>query len=240
MNDFLVYRYVDVEQQSVLYVGMGRGDRPSAHWKKRASNPLFGNVLARMRAEGRVPLIEIVQDGLTAEQAAFREQALIAFYGRRCDSSGPLCNISLGGLSPIYGVVPTEAQKAARNANFEVARTNPEVQAKRIAAVRAGKRTAEARRKTSFSVKAAQTEEVLLKIGAGTKARMADPVFRAKVLASAHTPAASAKRQKSLAAFANSDHGRQLRREAALARWNKVKAANDEQTFQGAAHASVR
>jgi len=108
---FYVYLYQDPRclPPKPIYVGKGHGDRAFAHlsW---THNPWLRRKIRRIREAGLEPLIEIVQDNLTSEEALQEEQTLIAEIGRADLGAGPLCNFTDGGEGTT-GWVPSEATR---------------------------------------------------------------------------------------------------------------------------------
>lgn len=225
---YLVYRYIDPRQGNVVYVGMGLPGRPDRHWKARAPNPMFQNLLNALRRQGLAPRIEIVSRELTQHAAFMLERALIHFYGRRSEGRGTLCNISEGGPLPGAGVSLSEEQILRRNASIKAALARPEVKARHSAAVGAARRTEQARKRTS-EVSLNMSAETRAAIGADASRRMnAGDGFREKVLASLQTAEARAKRKDSLKKFSNTEAGRELRRQAAQSRWAAYRSKTEQ------------
>lgn len=98
---FYVYVYKDPRpsnNQRVVYVGKGTGDRAWQHWRKAVHrNKGFGNFLALLRRDKLEPIIEIVQDSLSEAEAFVEEMRLIELYGRRDLKTGYLFNLTAGG-----------------------------------------------------------------------------------------------------------------------------------------------
>ena len=82
-----------------FYVGKGTGNRAEKHVKylDERDCSLKANVIRKILAEGKVPEIRKVMHTENKDEAYEEEKRLIAFYGRRCDSSGILANIMPGG-----------------------------------------------------------------------------------------------------------------------------------------------
>lgn len=92
---FYVYEYRDPLTGVPFYVGKGIGDR----WKQhlyRTHNVIMRSKLKRMKETGLEPTITKVFEGLTEQDALYRESELIHKYGRIIEG-GSLCNLSLGG-----------------------------------------------------------------------------------------------------------------------------------------------
>lgn len=105
MSKHFVYIYYD--HDTPFYVGMGFGIRHTDHiryaqraidtnaQRNRLSHKL--NKIIKIMSEGRMPRIELVDQGLTVDQARDRERELIAQYGRADLGLGPLTNLTNGG-----------------------------------------------------------------------------------------------------------------------------------------------
>jgi hypothetical protein len=94
---YYVYLYRDPDGVP-MYVGKGFGTRSHDHLKKsRRGKTAFHDALSLLEAEDKSATIEIVQDGLTDEQAFALERELIKSIGRRCVGTGTLYNHAKGG-----------------------------------------------------------------------------------------------------------------------------------------------
>lgn len=82
-----------------FYVGKGTGNRAEKHLKylDDADSSLKANIIRKILSEGKVPEIRKVLYTEDKDVAYEEEKRLIAFYGRRCDSTGILANIMPGG-----------------------------------------------------------------------------------------------------------------------------------------------
>lgn len=82
-----------------FYVGKGTGNRAEKHLKylDDADSSLKANIIRKILSEGKVPEIRKVMYTEDKDVAYEEEKRLIAFYGRRCDSTGILANIMPGG-----------------------------------------------------------------------------------------------------------------------------------------------
>jgi len=110
-QQFYVYLYCDPRctPPEPMYVGKGHGERAFAHlsW---THNPWLRRKIQRIREAGLEPLIEIVKENLTSEEALLEEQKLIARIGRADLAEGPLCNFTDGGEGTT-GWVPSECTR---------------------------------------------------------------------------------------------------------------------------------
>lgn len=102
-NIYYVYAYLREEDGTPFYIGMGKGDRQFDHLKeaKKDLNPKTGqhklNTIRKLLQEGKEPLIKIIQNNLSRNQAAELEIELISTYGRRDLGTGILTNQTDGG-----------------------------------------------------------------------------------------------------------------------------------------------
>lgn len=107
---FYVYVYKDPRPsmlQQVVYVGKGTGRRAFAHWGSRVlKNKGFGHFLATLRQKDLEPIIQIVKELESEEEAFLEEIRLISLYGRRDLKTGTLFNLTVGGEG-ISGTVRT-------------------------------------------------------------------------------------------------------------------------------------
>ena len=108
---FYVYVYKDPRPsmfQQVVYVGKGTGRRAWAHWGSRVlKNKGFGHFLATLRQKDLAPIIEVVKEFESEDEAFLEEIRLISLYGRRDIKTGTLFNLTVGGEG-ISGTVRTE------------------------------------------------------------------------------------------------------------------------------------
>ncbi len=104
-NSFYVYVYRD-SAGNPFYVGKGHGNRCRHHLhrcnnsKRHPYQTMFYRKLRKMARLGEKPIIEIILDNLTEENALHWEKHYIALWGRRDIKTGRLCNHSDGGEGP--------------------------------------------------------------------------------------------------------------------------------------------
>lgn len=102
-----VYQYIDSTTGLPFYIGKGTGSRKDFHLAE-AQRALLGSTRGRrsycvskiivLLNNGLSPVIEIVQDGLSDDEAFRLEESLIAKYGRKgLDTDGILTNRAIGG-----------------------------------------------------------------------------------------------------------------------------------------------
>lgn len=103
MTNYYTYLYRNPETQEPFYVGMGKRNRKFDHLKeaKTRPEPTAGehklNTIRKILANGKEPIIEIVKDNITREEAVELEIQLIARYGRKDNGTGILTNQTDGG-----------------------------------------------------------------------------------------------------------------------------------------------
>jgi len=90
-NRTCLYLHIRSDTGIVFYVGIGKARRPG---ESNGRNKLWRNIVAKNNNEF---VVEVLCENLSWDSACQMEIALIAFYGRRCDGTGHLCNISEGG-----------------------------------------------------------------------------------------------------------------------------------------------
>ncbi len=103
---FYVYVYRDPRPRKKnvpIYVGKGTAAnrRADKHWNHGATNPMFINVLEKIRNAGLKPAIEIVGWFDDEDSALYCEMELIRKIGRRDINTGSLCNLNEGGIGPV-------------------------------------------------------------------------------------------------------------------------------------------
>lgn len=102
MDKYFVYKHVRLDTSEVFYIGIGkiRISDDATTWKmkhyrafsKQGRNPIWKRIVAKTEYE-----VEVIHDDLSKKEAIEHEMCLINDIGRRCDSSGVLSNISIGG-----------------------------------------------------------------------------------------------------------------------------------------------
>lgn len=165
---FVVYLYRDPrprKKNAPIYVGKGTSwyGRPDDHWsnKNRSHNPLFGNVLSKIRSAGLKPIVEIIAAYDEEADAFYLEKALIKRFGRRDLGTGTLCNLTDGGEGPAGRIVSVETR--AKMSASQVARFGKMTPAERSAiAIKANaSRTPEERSAIMVAVTATISRETL-------------------------------------------------------------------------------
>jgi hypothetical protein len=100
---YYVYLYINPIDDSIFYVGKGKGNRVFDHLKDDSENEKT-NAIREIRANGQEPKIEILAHGLPSEEAAYRiEAAVIDVIGIK-----NLTNSVRGWKSGYYGRMEIE------------------------------------------------------------------------------------------------------------------------------------
>lgn len=103
-NIFYVYTYVDPRNNEPFYVGKGKHQRLYHHLKYARSNPTpqrgkrFLNRIRKILREGAEPFVEKVFTNLSEREALAKEVELISELGRKDEDTGPLLNLTGGGI----------------------------------------------------------------------------------------------------------------------------------------------
>lgn len=98
---FYVYLYRDPrpnKRDQPIYVGKGGSKlRAESHWRGRTKNIILKRILAKIKADGLEPIIEIIAWTDSEDSAHSLEKSLISKYGRIDLKTGPLANLTGGG-----------------------------------------------------------------------------------------------------------------------------------------------
>lgn len=89
-SGFYVYALVDPRDDSVFYVGKGKGGRAWSHLKRRGANSLLWDRVCDVSNSGHDVVVRIVKDGLEEKSAFDLEKKMIA-------DGANLTNILKGG-----------------------------------------------------------------------------------------------------------------------------------------------
>lgn len=96
---FYVYQHIREDKNEIFYVGVGTRNKQdlqcntySRAYAKHVDNFIWLKIVAKTKWR-----FEIVASFETREEALQKEVELIALYGRKCDNSGILANLTLGG-----------------------------------------------------------------------------------------------------------------------------------------------
>lgn len=111
MNDFYVYAWLR-PCGTPFYIGKGRGNRDRA---KKTGNSLFMRTLSKMASRGEDYRVVRLYENLAEADAHSLEILEISKWGRRCDGSGVLTNLTDGGEG-VSGIVFSDESKKKMSA----------------------------------------------------------------------------------------------------------------------------
>lgn len=105
MNIYYVYSYADPTTNEIFYIGKGKNNRKFDHLKeaKTTKNSHKLNKIRSILSNNLMPVINVIQDCLSNEEAIALEKELIKKYGRRDIGTGILTNGTDGGDGVIGG-----------------------------------------------------------------------------------------------------------------------------------------
>ncbi len=81
VNDYYVYVYSHPDTRQPFYVGKGRGRRVLHHMDFEEAETAKEEIIKKIRAQGRKPIIEILQWNLSKDAALVAQSTLIEFIG---------------------------------------------------------------------------------------------------------------------------------------------------------------
>lgn len=123
MKMFYVYVYRDPrpgKDDCPIYVGKGKRatGRLKRHWQETVKgiphrNVVFRRVLDKINNDGLKPSIKIAKWFRNEERAFAYEQKLIKRFGRRCDKTGTLCNLTDGGEGACGRTITDKVREAS-------------------------------------------------------------------------------------------------------------------------------
>ena len=97
-----IYKHTRVDKGEIFYIGIGNQDQYKRAFVTQKRNKFWKNITSKTEY-----IVEIIEDGLTWEEAQAKEIKLIAQYGRRDLGLGTLVNLTDGGEGTI-GIIHTE------------------------------------------------------------------------------------------------------------------------------------
>ncbi len=107
-NIYYVYQLVDPRNNQPFYIGEGKGKRAWTHleFKSRCNNPHKDRVIRKIYACGLIPIVEILHDHLSKQDAVAIQDKLILEIGldnltNICINANP--PIKRGADNPFYG-----------------------------------------------------------------------------------------------------------------------------------------
>lgn len=87
-----VYRHIRKDTNKPFYIGIGNIANYARAYSRSGRNKIWYNIVAKTDFE-----IEIILDDCSWEEACSKEIEFISFYGRICNGTGVLCNMTDGG-----------------------------------------------------------------------------------------------------------------------------------------------
>ena len=99
-NIYYGYLYSHPDTMTPFYAGYGKDDRMYDHLSEARRPNLHSHKLHTIRkiiAEGKQPVIRIIDDNLNKDEACELEEFLIEYIGRADLGTGPLTNLTKGG-----------------------------------------------------------------------------------------------------------------------------------------------
>ena len=112
-----VYIYLDprLDVPLPIYIGKGTSKKRMFAHKYNAENPILKNKINAIRESNLEPIIEIVKDNLSNDEAVLLEKELILKYGRIDLKTGSLCNLTEGGEGTVGLIVSEETKQLMSN-----------------------------------------------------------------------------------------------------------------------------
>lgn len=108
-NKFYTYRHIRLDTNLPFYIGKGEGDRA---WSKDRNNQHWHSIVNKVDYR-----VEIIQDGLSEEEAFDKEKYFIKLYGRKDLSAGILINKTNGGEGTSGFIHSEKSKKKMSKAN---------------------------------------------------------------------------------------------------------------------------
>ena len=97
-----IYKHTRVDTKEIFYIGIGNQDRYRRAFVTQKRSKFWKNIVSKTEY-----IVEIIEDGLTWEEAQIKEKELIKFYGRKDLGLGTLVNLTDGGEGTL-GIVHTD------------------------------------------------------------------------------------------------------------------------------------
>ena len=137
MKQYYVYQHIREDKNEIFYIGIGTKSKQDLKYNtyRRAScihkdNNIWLKIVAKTNWK-----FEILFESNDRKEVEQMEIDLIAKYGRKCDKTGQLCNLTLGGESNL-GYKHTEeaikkiSEKAKRKRGYSNINYTPELKEK--------------------------------------------------------------------------------------------------------------
>jgi hypothetical protein len=87
-----VYRHIRLDKNKPFYIGIGSDINYNRSKDNKKRNSVWKKITSKTFYE-----IEIIFDNLSWKEACVKEIEFISLYGRLCNNTGSLANLSLGG-----------------------------------------------------------------------------------------------------------------------------------------------
>ena len=164
LNNWYIYKHIRLDMNEIFYIGIGnKKDFARAYeFRKDKRNEIWWKIFNKSQI-----IVEIIDSGLTKEEAAMKEQELIKCYGRIDLNEGSLCNLTDGG-DGIWNCKRSDETKKLLSLQ-KIGDKNPqfgrkqslELIEKRFSKIRGVKKSEEAKKNQSLgSIKSGQAKEV--------------------------------------------------------------------------------
>lgn len=146
-KDYLVYRLLRSRNYKALYIGKGLRDRPYQHEILIKNNKHYNRYLTNainrdIKDDFGPPIIEIIKDSMTENEAFELEIKLILEIGRRDLKTGTLANLTAGGKDVPIKFKSELTHKKSGKSRIGLKQSKETIE-KRMAKVRGQKRTPE-------------------------------------------------------------------------------------------------
>jgi hypothetical protein len=102
-----VYKHIRLDTNEVFYIGIGKNK--SRAYSKTHRNEYWHSIVNKAGYS-----IEIIEDGITWQEAVLKEIELIEYYGRKDKGIGTLVNMTNGGDGAV-GLIHSEESKKKRS-----------------------------------------------------------------------------------------------------------------------------
>jgi hypothetical protein len=115
-----VYRHIRLDKNEPFYIGIGSDKNFYRAYEKERRNHIWKKIVAKTEYE-----IEILFDNIDRLEACKKEIEFINLYGKKCNNTGILCNLTGGGDGSI-GIFTRKGVKLSNEtkAKMSLARSN--------------------------------------------------------------------------------------------------------------------
>lgn len=164
-NPFYTYSYTDPITDMVFYIGKGSKQRFRAHLQRaggvrRKTDLPVVDKSRQLLSAGITPLIQILENFQTEQDAHTKEIALIAQIGRKDLGKGPLLNLTDGGEGSSGRVWSEERKRAWRGKNNPMFGKVPWKVSGKTNPMTGKKHSVDSRDKMSIKIKASYTTKL--------------------------------------------------------------------------------